>query len=107
MLGRRLITGITILVTILWAVNVVVGFISPTRHDPTINALFATIIGASYALWPSTTQQPNNGSPRRGLRQRLAHLIAGDIYTTPLPPTPLDPSSSAPKPPVSKPPETP
>jgi hypothetical protein len=72
-LGHRLLTAIVLVVTVLWAVNVVIGFVSPSRHDPTINALFATVIGASYAL--RGTQQP----PAGGLRHRLARLIAGDI----------------------------
>lgn len=52
MLSRPLAIGITILVSTVWAANVVVGAIYPERHDATINAIFAIIVGAVFGLTP-------------------------------------------------------
>ncbi|MFK0249292.1 hypothetical protein ACIQUM_31725 [Amycolatopsis azurea] len=72
MLPRPLVTALTILITIAWTGNVVVGFISPDRHDPTINAIFAIVVGAVYALGHRNTAKVKRA------RQRLAELVAGD-----------------------------
>ncbi|WP_134664022.1 hypothetical protein [Amycolatopsis sp. CFH S0078] len=70
MLPRPLVTALTILISMAWTVNVVVGFVSPDRHDPTINAIFAIVVGAVYALGHRNTQKVTEA------RQRLAELIA-------------------------------
>jgi hypothetical protein len=72
MLPRPLVTAITILITLAWAVNVVVGFTDPSRHDPTINAIFAVVVGAIYAL-----RNGKNGTVSTA-RRTLGRLIAGD-----------------------------
>lgn len=70
MLPRPLVTAITVLVTLAWLVNVVVGFLDPNRHDPTINAIFAVVVGAIYSL---------RGTGKvSAARRALGHLIAGD-----------------------------
>jgi hypothetical protein len=51
-LSRPLAIGITILVSTVWAANVVVGALYPDRHDATINAIFAIIVGAVFGLTP-------------------------------------------------------
>jgi hypothetical protein len=71
-LPRPLVTALTILITVAWAGNVVVGFVSPERHDPTINAIFAIVVGAVYALGHRNTAKAKKA------RRRLADLIAGD-----------------------------
>lgn len=76
MLPRPLITGITVLVTLAWTVNVVLGFLDPARHDPTINAIFAVVAGAIYALGGK------DGGRVGSTRRALGHLIAGDTPPT-------------------------
>lgn len=77
MLPRSLVTALTILITIAWTGNVVVGFLYPERHDPTINAIFAIVVGAVYALGHRNTAKVKKA------RQRLAELIVGDQEPTP------------------------
>lgn len=74
MLPRPLFTALTVLISLAWAVNVVIGFVDPSRHDPSINAIFAVVVGAVYALSHA------NGKGR-GLRKKLGQLIAGDDDT--------------------------
>jgi len=70
-LSRPLAIAITILVTIVWAANVVVGLIYPERGDATVSALFAIIVGAVFGLTPKA------GITRRA-RAAIARRIAGD-----------------------------
>lgn len=70
MLSRPLAIGITILVSVVWAANVVVGAIDPQRHDATINAIFAIIVGAVFGLTPKREMVAS-------ARRRIARL-AGD-----------------------------
>ncbi|HEX5119824.1 MAG TPA: hypothetical protein VFW65_31955 [Pseudonocardiaceae bacterium] len=64
---------LTVLVAVAWAANVVVGFVSPERHDPTLNAVFGIVVGGVLAL-----RRPDpSGTPSR-VRAELARLIAGD-----------------------------
>ena len=52
MFSRPLAIGISILVSTVWAANLVVGAFYPERHDATINAIFAIIVGAVFGLTP-------------------------------------------------------
>jgi len=70
-LPRPLMIAIAVLVTLAWAVNVVLGFLYPGRADPSLNAIFATVVGAAFALGKP-------GGKPNGTRQKLARLIAGD-----------------------------
>jgi hypothetical protein len=70
-LPRPLTIGLTVLISVVWAVNVVVGFIEPDRHDPTINAIFAVVIGAVFALGRKDTDL-------RAARRRITKVISGD-----------------------------
>ncbi|MFE0021897.1 hypothetical protein [Amycolatopsis sp. NPDC059021] len=72
MLPRPLVTALTILIAAAWTGNVIVGFIAPERHDPTINAVFAIVVGAVYALGHRSK------SKAKAARRRLAELIAGE-----------------------------
>jgi hypothetical protein len=50
--SRPLAIGISVLVSVVWAANLVVGALYPDRHDATINAIFAIIVGAVFGLTP-------------------------------------------------------
>lgn len=50
MLPRPLTIALTVLISVVWAANVVIGFVDPSRSDPYINAIFAIVTGAVYAL---------------------------------------------------------
>lgn len=76
MLPRPLVTALTILITLAWTGNVIVGFVSPERHDPTINAIFAIVVGAAYALGHRSSAKTKKA------RQQLAQLIAGEDEET-------------------------
>ncbi|SFO82087.1 hypothetical protein SAMN05421810_10167 [Amycolatopsis arida] len=72
MLPRPLVTALTILISVAWAGNVVVGFLAPDRHDPMINAIFAIVVGTVYALGHQRSAKV------REARRKLAELIAGE-----------------------------
>lgn len=72
MLPRPLVTALTILIALAWTGNVVVGFLYPDRHDPTINAIFAIVVGAVYAIG-------HRGHVAvKKARRKLGELITGD-----------------------------
>lgn len=50
MLPRPLATAITVLVAIMWAANLIVGYLYPGRSDPAVNAIFAIVAGAIWGL---------------------------------------------------------
>lgn len=50
MLPRPLVVGIAVIITIGWAANLIVGFLYPGRSDPALNAIFAIVVGAVFAL---------------------------------------------------------
>lgn len=52
MLPRPVVIGVVVVVTLGWAVNLIIGFTSPARHDPTLNALLGVVVGAALALRP-------------------------------------------------------
>lgn len=68
MLPRPLVTGLAVLISIAWAANLVVGLLDPGRSDPAINAIFAIVVGAVFALGRRSDAQ-------RNLRRRIAKLI--------------------------------
>lgn len=72
MLPRPLTIAIAVLVTLAWAVNVAVGFLYPGRADPGLNAIFATVVGAAFALGKGSGGRPGH------TRKALARMIAGD-----------------------------
>lgn len=59
--------GLVVLVAIVWAANVVVGYLVPDRNDPAINAIFAAVMSGVYAL---------GKAPSRGLRRKAADAVA-------------------------------
>ncbi len=50
MLPRPLVIGLAVLISILWATNLIVGYLYPGRSDPALNAIFAIVVGAVFAL---------------------------------------------------------
>lgn len=75
MLPRPVVTALTILITLAWCANVVVGFLYPERHDPTLNAIFGVVVGGIFAL-----KRNSNGTVHRA-RAELARWIGGDDHT--------------------------
>lgn len=73
MLPRPLTVAIAVIVTLAWAVNVVYGFLYPERHDPSLNAIFAVVVGAVFALGKG-----DGGGKVSDARKALGRLIAGD-----------------------------
>jgi hypothetical protein len=71
-LPRPLMIALAVLIAVVWAVNVVVGFVDPDRHDPTLNAIFALVVGAVFALGRKESTSV------REARKRIGHAIAGD-----------------------------
>lgn len=67
-LPRLLIIALTVLIAGIWAANTVLGFIDPARHDPTLNAVFAVVVGGVYAI----------GGNHKALRWRLTIRSGGD-----------------------------
>lgn len=49
-LPRVLVTVLAVLISAVWTANVVLGFLDPARHDPTINAVFAVVVGSIFTL---------------------------------------------------------
>ena len=68
MLPRPLVVGLAVLVSIMWAVNLIVGLIYPERSDPAVNAIFAIVIGAVFAL-------ERRGTTAGRTRRKLAQMI--------------------------------
>lgn len=50
MLPRPLVVGLAVLISIMWAANLIVGFLYPGRSDPALNAIFAIVVGSIFAL---------------------------------------------------------
>lgn len=69
MLPRPLVIGLAILISIMWAANLIVGFLYPGRSDPALNAIFAIVVGAVFAL----QRRPENSG--KSVRRKLARLI--------------------------------
>lgn len=70
MLPRPLVIGIVVLIAIMWATNLIVGFLFPGRSDPALNAIFAIVISAVFALG-----RKNEGGPSSSVRRKIARLI--------------------------------
>lgn len=50
MLPRPLVIALTILIAVMWATNLIVGYLAAGRADPAVNAIFAIVAGATYGL---------------------------------------------------------
>jgi hypothetical protein len=82
-LPQKLTNILTILISLVWTANVVAGFIRPELRDPMINAIFAVVVGAIYALGRRTNTTSANVVD--DARRRLGDLISGnrDEHTDP------------------------
>jgi hypothetical protein len=77
MLPRPLLTGLTVLISIVWAGNVVAGYLDPAHHDATINAIFGIVVGSIYGLSELRDRKRRKAAVGRA-RRRLAELVGGD-----------------------------
>lgn len=68
MLPRPLVIALAVLISIMWAANLVVGFLYPGRSDPALNAIFAIVAGSVFALG-------RNGSSPGRIRRKVTKLI--------------------------------
>lgn len=50
MLPRWAVIGLAALISTMWAVNLIVGYLYPDRSDPALNAIFAIVAGAVFGL---------------------------------------------------------
>lgn len=73
MLPRPVVIGLAVLISIMWAANLIVGFLYPGRSDPALNAIFAIVVGAVFAL--GRREQPGDRQAGRAARKRLARMI--------------------------------
>lgn len=69
MLPRPLVVALAVMVSIAWAVNLIVGFLYPGRNDPALNMIFMIVVGAAFAL------ERRNGSTARKARRKLAEVL--------------------------------
>lgn len=69
MLPRPLVIALAILISTMWAANLIVGFLFPERSDPAINAIFAIVAGSVFAL-----RQRDPGKTK-SVRRTIAKLI--------------------------------
>ncbi|WP_394621310.1 hypothetical protein JNUCC0626_20095 [Lentzea sp. JNUCC 0626] len=74
MLPRGLTNALTVLISLVWAGNVIVGFFRPELRDPLVNGIFAVVVGAIYALG----RNDSGGNALSTVRRRIAAAIAGD-----------------------------
>jgi hypothetical protein len=63
MLSRKVATGIAVLISFMWSVNLIVGYLYPDRSDPYVNAIFGTIVGAVFVLTRKRRGQAGSGEP--------------------------------------------
>lgn len=69
MLPRPVMTGLVVLVTVMWAANLVVGWVDPSRASPYVNAIFGVVASAVWAAGRPATRRA------RQVRSKLAELI--------------------------------
>jgi hypothetical protein len=60
MLPPKVTAGIAVFVSVIWAVNVIVGFWNPQLRDPLINGIFAVIVGTVFALRRKDSPPPTD-----------------------------------------------
>lgn len=69
MLPRPLVIALAVLISIMWAANLIVGFLYPGRSDPALNAIFAIVAGSVFAL------RQRDAGQGKSVRHKLAKLI--------------------------------
>jgi hypothetical protein len=63
------VIALAVLISTMWAANLIVGFLYPGRSDPALNAIFAIVVGATFALG----RRAESGS--KSVRSKLAKLL--------------------------------
>ena len=62
-LPRPLVIALTILISVMWATNLVVGwYLAAGRADPAVNAIFAIVAGAVYGMQLRAKKQGGSDS---------------------------------------------
>lgn len=69
MLPRPLAIGLAVLISVMWAINFVVGLLYPGRSDPALNAIFALVAAAAVS-------QLGAGKSVREARKKIAERLA-------------------------------
>ena len=73
---RPLMIALTVLISLAWITNLVIGYLQPAASQPSVNAVFAIVVGALYALG---RKEHTAGKPRKlPVRKRIADLIDPD-----------------------------
>lgn len=75
MLPRWAVIGLAALVSLMWAINLTVGYLYPGRNDPFLNYIFGMVIGAIFGI------------------DRLAHRRTAPEVEPPEPPAPELPAA--------------
>lgn len=74
--------GLAVLISAMWAVNLVVGFLYPGRSDPYVNAIFAIVVGAVYALGRKEASAETPETPSlRDAKRKLDESLEGGQKT--------------------------
>lgn len=60
MLPRPIIIALVILVSLAWTANLIVGYFKLGETEPSVNAIFAIIVGALFAI---VRKNNNRGGP--------------------------------------------
>ena len=66
MLPRWAVIGLAGLVSVMWAANLVVGFLYPGRNDPFLNYIFGMIVGAIFGIDRLARRRDNIDNPDGG-----------------------------------------
>lgn len=66
-LPRPLWIALTILISLLWAANIIIGYIDPDRVQNTVNVIFGAIVGTLYWDAPKV----------REARKKIGSTISG------------------------------
>jgi hypothetical protein len=72
--------GLAVLISAMWAVNLIVGFLYPGRSDPYVNAIFAIVVGAVYALGrkETPTDPPPDATSLSEAKKKLTQALEGE-----------------------------
>ena len=70
MLPRWLVIALAILISVMWSANVIIGYLYPGHSEPSLNAIFAIVAGAVFAL-----ERVGKSTAVRNRRQRLARML--------------------------------
>lgn len=71
--------GLAVLISSMWAVNLIVGFLYPGRSDPYVNAIFAIVVGAVYALGrKDTAETPPETPSLRDVKKKLTESLESE-----------------------------